>query len=154
MDADVNHHKCNSKRYTKWDHMWIEDKNSKKKNKNWQRHNLPRTCQDVVRIDLSYICLQKLSVISTLLAKHISLRKQSNIYMSLKLIMQKWNEYLLHPHGVEMHYLVFSILSSPFINHMCYLPPLAPSLSLSPTFCTTRVFHQNGESLPNTIKLC
>ena len=31
MDADVNHHKCNSKRYTKWDHMGIEDKNSKKK---------------------------------------------------------------------------------------------------------------------------
>ena len=59
--------------------MWIEDENSKKKKRG---HNLPRTCQDVVRIELSYICLQKLSVISTLLAKHISLRKQSNIYMS------------------------------------------------------------------------
>ena len=45
--------------------MWIGDENSKKKKKKIKMYNLPRTCQDVVRIELSYIFLQKLSVIST-----------------------------------------------------------------------------------------
>ena len=49
--------------YTKWDHMWIGDENCKKKK--IKMYNLPRTCQDVVRIELSYIFLQKLSIIST-----------------------------------------------------------------------------------------
>ena len=53
--------------------MWIGDKRIAKKKKIEKGKNLPKTCQDVVRIELSYICLQKLSIISTLLAKHISL---------------------------------------------------------------------------------